>query len=113
MQDAYSQCPQTLVNRSTREIPEAPALAAGVQLVGELPETGFTAKQWLAVRNGKFIQLGELLYRVAQLANGERTLDDIARQMTETTEWTVTVEHVRKILEKMIPLGIIAIEEGN
>ena len=113
MQDTYSNVPQTLVDRSTIEILETPALAPGVQLVGELPETGFTEKQWLAVRNGKFIQLGELLYRVAQLANGERTLEDIARQMTETTEWTVTAEHVRKILEKMIPLGIIALEGGS
>lgn len=114
MQDTtFTHTPPTVVDKNSIEIPEKPALAPGVQLVGELPETGFTEKQWLAVRNGKFIQLGELLYRVAQLCNGERTLDDIAQQMTESTEWTVTAEHVQKILEKMIPLGIIATEEGS
>jgi len=109
----YTQSPQTIVNNNTTEIPELPTLASGVQLVGELPETGFAEKQWLAVRNGKFIQLGELLYRVAELVNGQRTLDEIAQRMTETTEWTVTAEHVQKILEKMIPLGIIAPEGGS
>src|SRR5687768_14041213 len=110
---AYTQSPQTLVDKSLIEIPQKPALATGVQLVGELPETGFAEKQWLAVRNGKFIQLGELLYRVADLSNGERTLDEMAQRMTETTEWTVTADHVRQILEKMMPLGIIATEERN
>lgn len=105
--------PSNLQDDGIIKIPESPALAPGVQLVGEMLETGFAEKQWLAVRNGKFIQLGELLFRVAQFANGERTLDEIARRMTETTEWTVTAEHIRKILEKMIPLGIIATEEAE
>lgn len=102
-----------IVDKAIMEVPETPALAPGVQLVGELPETGFTEKQWLASRNGKFIQLGELLYRVAELSNGKRTLDEIAQRMTETTEWAVTGEHVRKILEKLIPLGVIATEKGS
>jgi putative peptide zinc metalloprotease protein len=113
MQNTYTQSPQALVDKGTIEMPEKPALAPGVQLVGELPETGFADKQWLAVRNGKFIQLGELLYRVAKLSDGERTLDEIAQRMTDTTEWTVTADHVRQILLKMIPLGIIATQEGN
>src|SRR5687768_13914698 len=109
----YTQSPQIVVDKNIIEIPELPALAPGVQLVGELPETGFEQKQWLAVRKGTFIQLGELLYRVAELANGERTLDEIAQSMTETTEWTVTADHVRQILQKMMPLGIIATKAGN
>ena len=113
MQNTYIQSPQTVVDQGATEIPEKPALAPDVQVVGELPETGFIEKQWLVTRNGKFIQLGELLYRVAELANGERTLDEIAQRLTETTEWVVTAEHVRKILAKMIPLGIIATEEGS
>ena len=113
MQDTYTPSAQVAVDKRTTEIPERPTLAPGVQLVGELPETGFAEKQWLAVRDGKFIQLGELLYRVAELANGERTLDEIAQRMTETTEWTVTAEHVQKMLEKMIPLGVIATEEES
>src|SRR5688500_17813987 len=78
MQHTYFPSPQTIVDKNTIKIPEKPSLAPGVQLVGELPETGFTEKQWLAVRNGRFIQIGELLYRVAQLADGKRTLEDIA-----------------------------------
>lgn len=113
MADTYIQSPQTQVDKNIIQIPEKPALASGVQLVGELPETGFTEKQWLAVRNGTFIQIGELLYRVAQLADGNRTLDEIAQRMTETTEWTVTADHVRKILERMMPLGIIATNTGT
>ena len=36
------------------EVPERPALSQNVQLVGEMPETGFTDRQWLVQRDGRW-----------------------------------------------------------
>src|SRR5215216_4819992 len=88
-------------------VPECPALAPSVQLVGEMQDSGFQDRQWLIQRNGQFIQLTELLYRIAEHANGERTLEDIAAGVTEATDWIVTVDNVRLLLQtKLIPMGL-------
>src|SRR5215217_5948394 len=47
-------------------IPERPVLAPNVELVGELRGTGFEDRQWLVQRDGRFIQLTELFYRIAE-----------------------------------------------
>jgi hypothetical protein len=49
---------------------ERPRLAANVSLIGEMPETGFTEQQWLIQRAGRFVQVTELLYRIAEHADG-------------------------------------------
>ena len=91
------------------EVPERPALAPDVQLVGEMPETGFMDRQWLVQRGGKFMQLTELLYRVAEQVNGERTLEEIAAGVTESTDWMVSADNVRQLIEaKLIPAGLIS-----
>jgi putative peptide zinc metalloprotease protein len=106
-----------LTPQSTVEaIPERPALAPGVMLVGEMPETGFENRQWLVMRGTQFLQVTELLYRLAEQINGERTVDEIAQSMTDATEWIVTPDNVRHLLQaKLIPLGLIdngaAVEE--
>ncbi|HSH81963.1 MAG TPA: DUF3105 domain-containing protein, partial [Herpetosiphonaceae bacterium] len=94
------------------QIPERPSLVANVQLVGEMQGTGFVDRQWLVQRDGQFIQLTELLYRVAEQANGERTLEEIGAGVTEATEWNVTADNVRQIIEaKLIPMRLIATRE--
>src|SRR5688500_7847983 len=65
------------------DVPERPALAPNVELSGEMQEGGFADQQWLVQRNGTFIQLTELLYRVAEQANGERTLEEMAAGVSE------------------------------
>ena len=91
------------------EVPERPALSQNVQLVGEMPETGFTDRQWLVQRDGRFIQLTELLYRIAEHANGDRTLEEIAARVTDATVWVVTAADVRQLLRtKLIPSGLVA-----
>jgi putative peptide zinc metalloprotease protein len=89
------------------EVPERPALASGVELVGELQGTGFVERQWLVRRGDRFVQLTELLYRVAEKVNGERTLDEIAAEVTESSEWLATGENVRQVVGMLIPLGIV------
>ena len=86
------------------EVPERPALSQNVQLVGEMPETGFTDRQWLIQRDGRFIQLTELLYRIAEHANGDRTLEEIAARVTDATVWVVTAADVRQLLRTPPPM---------
>jgi putative peptide zinc metalloprotease protein len=95
------------------KVPEQPALAPSVQLVGEMQGSGFKDRQWLIQRDGHYIQVTELLYRVAELANGERTLREIAAELTERTDWVVTEDHVRLLLRKLIPLELIATAHGS
>jgi outer membrane lipoprotein-sorting protein len=93
----------------TSELPERPMLAPYVYLIGEMPGTGFTERQWLIQRDGRFIQVTKLLYRVAEQANGERTLEEMAKGVTESTDWIVDADDVRQLIQtKLIPLGLIA-----
>ena len=99
---------------ATLEVPDRPVLAPRVQLVGELKESGFKDRQWLIQRDGQFIQLAELLYRVAEQADGEHTLEEIAASVTEATEWLVSPDNVRQIVQtKLIPMRLIATVDGS
>jgi putative peptide zinc metalloprotease protein len=94
-------------------VPERPQLAPDVQLVGELPDTAFVERQWLVQRHGQFVQLTELLYRIAEQLDGEKTLDDIAEGVTESTEWLVTGDQVRSLIaSKLVPAGIVTGGDG-
>src|SRR5262245_48260108 len=89
----------------TGGILERPILAAHVQLIGEMPETGFTERQWLLQRDGRFVQVTELLYRIAEYADGKHTLTEIAEAVTQSTAWMVDAADVRQLLQyKLIPL---------
>jgi putative peptide zinc metalloprotease protein len=95
-------------------VPDRPVLAPNVQLVGEMRGTGFKDRQWLMQRDGRFIQVTEFLYRVAEQANGQRTLEEIARGLTQSTDWIVDADHVRQLIQtKLIPLGLVATAEGS
>ena len=65
-------------SRAAAEATERFFLAPGVELVGEMRETGFVDRQWLLRRDGRFVQLTELLYRTAEQVAGDaegRTLE--------------------------------------
>src|ERR1700704_6210705 len=80
------------------DVPERPTLSAHVQLVGELRGTGFRERQWLIQRNGRFLQVTELLYRVADHADGRRTVDEISAGVSESTDRLVSPDQVREML---------------
>src|ERR687888_307265 len=96
------------------EVPERPALAPDVQLLGEMQDSGFRERQWLVLRGSQFIQLTELLYRVAEQIDGERTLEEIGARVTEATNWIVSADHVRRLIQtKLIPLRLVATAHGQ
>lgn len=86
-----------------------PTLADGVEFVGSMSGSGFAESQWLIARDGQFLQVSELLYRVAEHADGTKSLDDIAVAVTDTMPYAVNAEHIRRILDtKLAPLGLVA-----
>ena len=95
-------------------VPTHPALAPHVELIGEFEGTGFAEQQWLVRRDEKFVQLTELLYRIAEHADGSRGLDEIAAAVTDATEWLVTADNVRELIAaRLIPLGLIVDSTGR
>lgn len=87
-----------------------PDLAPGVELLGEAPGTGYAQKMWLVQYYGRFIQLTELLYRVAEYCDGTNSLADIAAQVSYTTEWQINADDVEYLLnKKLVPTGIITL----
>ena len=95
------------------DVPDRPALALGVELAGEMKESGFTEQQWLVQRDGQFVQLTELLYRVCEQADGERTVDEIADAVSGTSAWTITGDQVRYLIaNKLAPLGLVQMSAG-
>jgi putative peptide zinc metalloprotease protein len=91
-----------------------PCRPAGVEPDGRLRGSGFADRQWLVRRGTQFVQVGELLYRAVELADGARTLDEIARELTASTQWEVTPEDVELIIKtRLAPLGLIVDEEAG
>lgn len=94
-------------------LPERPQLAPNVELSGEMQESGFEKQQWLAQRDGRFIQLTELLYRVAEQADGKRTHEEMAGGVAEAIGRKVSAANVEQLLRKLLPLGLIIKADGS
>jgi putative peptide zinc metalloprotease protein len=87
-----------------------PRLANGVELLGELKDSGFAEPRSLVRRpDGQVIQLSRLLYMVSCLLDGTRCEQDIATAVTGALGRTLTAEQVRYLITaKLAPLGIVA-----
>ncbi|HEY3108936.1 MAG TPA: hypothetical protein VGL23_09300 [Chloroflexota bacterium] len=91
-----------------------PELAPGVELRGELVGSAFVERQWLAERDGQFLQLTELLYRIAELADGRRTVEQIAAAVSALVHWRVGPDQLRWLVAtRLIPAGLIAPAAGS
>jgi len=79
-----------------------------------MEESGFAEPQWMVQRDGQFIHLTELLYHVAEQIDGQRTLDEIARRMSEQINREVSADNVRQLIgTKLIPLGVVVGADGK
>lgn len=91
--------------------PQHPTLAAGVQLLGLLPNTGFKDRQWLIQRGDRFIQITEVLYRILEQTDGTHDLDEIATAVSLAIDRVVTPEQVMQLIQaRLIPLRLVTVE---
>src|SRR5687768_9082925 len=67
-------------------LPERPRLADGIELMGEMKESAFKDPPWLISREGKFLQVTELVHRVAEHSTGDKTIDEIAQAASSGAE---------------------------
>jgi hypothetical protein len=97
------------------EVPERPRLAPGVRLAGQMQESAFVDPPWLVEREGVgYVQLPRPLYRIAELADGQHTLEEIARAVSTTEGRRLSADNVRYLIARQfIPNGIILNGAGN
>jgi putative peptide zinc metalloprotease protein len=87
-----------------------PRLADGVELLGELKDSGFAKPPSLVRRaDGQMIQLSRLLYLVACQLDGTRPPDVIAALVSEDLGRQLSADQISYIIVgKLAPLGVVA-----
>lgn len=105
---------QQRVQVSPADVPDVPKLADDVVVTGAMEESAFEEEQYLVQRSGRFIQLTELLYRIVEQVDGQRSIEDIARELKAADGQEVSADDVRKLIaEKLIPVGLIVKGDGS
>src|SRR2546423_2052461 len=92
-----------------------PVRATGVELLGEVPGSGYRKPPALARRgDGQTIQLTPLLYLALSAIDGRRSYADIASRMSVALGRLVSPENVRTFVEaKLRPLGLVRRADGS
>ncbi len=87
----------------------------GIDLMGEYAHSGFKEPHYLARRaDGQVIQLTHLLFLVAQAADGRRSVEEIAEQVSAEYGRRVSADNVMQLVERRLrPLGILARADGS
>lgn len=88
-----------------------PRLTPGVLLAGRLRESAYADPPWLVDRAGAgYVHVPELLYRVMERCDGQRTTADIADELAATTDRPLTEAHLRQLVEKKLePSGLVCL----
>ncbi|MFJ4208819.1 hypothetical protein ACIPY2_10205 [Paenarthrobacter sp. NPDC089675] len=92
-----------------------PALADGVQLIGETKGSGYKQAPSLVRRaDGQTIQLTRLLYLILQAVDGHRGLAEIAQHAGSAFGKPVSAANVRALIEtQLLPLGLLRLADGS
>jgi putative peptide zinc metalloprotease protein len=94
---------------TTDPLPDRPVRAPDVKPGGQMSGTGFERPQWLIQRGDRYLQVSELLYRIAGLADGTRTPEEIAVLVAAATRRNISGSDVRELIAtKLMPSGIVA-----
>jgi putative peptide zinc metalloprotease protein len=97
-------------------VPERPpVLADGIELIGAYEGSGYREPPSLVRRaDGQVIQLPDLLYKVAAKADGTRTYDEIADEVSREIRRGLDGSSVKFLAEeKLRPLGVLAAADGT
>jgi putative peptide zinc metalloprotease protein len=89
-----------------------PRLANGVQLLGEVKDSGYREPPSLVRRaDGQVVQLSRLLYLVTRLLDGDRGPEVIAGLVSGELGRTLAADQVSYLITaKLAPLGLIAVQ---
>ena len=88
--------------------------AEGVELLGEIPGSGYRRPPALARRqDGQVLSLTPLLHQVLQAVDGRRTVDEVAEQVSATSGRLVRADDVRQLVDTSLrPLGLLRRADG-
>lgn len=88
---------------------ERPRLAPSTWLVGQLDQSALANPPWAVERAKRgYIQMGELAYHVAEQADGERTVGEIAHAVTLALGRPVSVSDVNALIHTvLVPRGVM------
>jgi len=90
-----------------------PTRATGVVLIGEMEGSGYRIPPALARRaDGQTVQLTPLLYATLAALDGRRSYDEVAAEVSSVTGRQVTAQNVVALVEKLSPLGLVALGDG-
>jgi putative peptide zinc metalloprotease protein len=95
--------------------PPVPVRAAGVELLGETPGSGYREPPSLVRRgDGQTVQLTPLLYEVLRAADGRRDYRQVAAEVSERVGRTASARDVLFLAEaKLRPLGLLRGHDGT
>jgi putative peptide zinc metalloprotease protein len=91
------------------------ARAEGVELLGEVPGSGYRRPPALARRgDGQVIQLTPLLQQVLAAVDGRRTVEQVAERVGTATGRLVRPDDVRQLVDTSLrPLGLLRRADGG
>ncbi len=91
------------------------ARAAGLELIGEMPGSGYRRPPSLVRRgDGQTLQLTKLLYLVLESIDGTRGYDEVAEHVSVTLGRSIDGEGVRTLVDsKLRPLGLLRKADGS
>jgi putative peptide zinc metalloprotease protein len=89
--------------------------AAGLQLIGQTPGSGYRDPPSLVRRaDGQMLQLTALLYRTLEAVDGQRDYDEIAAHVSAGSGRSLTGENARMLVDsKLRPLGVVCLADGS
>ena len=93
--------------------PDVPVRASGLELIGEIPGSGYRQPPALVRRaDGQTIQLTRLLYLVLEAVDGERTFEEIAAGVGPALGRQVSGDNVRTLCDRLRTLGALKLADG-
>lgn len=92
-----------------------PALADGVQLIGETKGSGYKQAPSLVRRaDGQTIQLTPLLYLILEAVDGHRGLEEIAQRAGNASGKPINAANVQTLIDtQLLPLGLLRLADGS
>ena len=94
--------------------PDVPVRAPGLELIGEIPGSGYRQPPALVRRaDGQTIQLTRLLYLVLEAVDGERGCEEIAAVVGPALGRQVTGDNVRTLCDRLRTLGALKLADGS